>query len=308
MRRAIGADVGVTERREAQTKPGVRGRTTAALSIVAGAVGIVLLLASVSDAFATGLPAADIAVLHELENGRLIGAGSNALFHIDVDSGVAETIALPASAASVSAMAANRSGRIYVASPGSGVWVSRDGGESWKAGNSGLPEGVVTSLATHARDEDVVYAYLSGDGIYRSEDGGGVWHLMDNGPEGMTGPLIHSDMPGSMQTGWLFAATTNGVSRSMDCFCQWRLAGTVAGEVSALTFDPRQPAHLYAATGEGVFRSHDGGEGWVASRAPAPRIASLLFTSTGMLYGLSAGGALYASADESQSWRRIDGF
>ncbi|MFT5389822.1 MAG: hypothetical protein ACI8PT_000001, partial [Gammaproteobacteria bacterium] len=116
----------------------------------------------------------------------------------------------------------SRTGMIYIASPNLGVWCRHDGAATWNTQSKGLPAKPITSLATHA-----------------SEDEGATWQLMDGGPENMTGPFIHSNMPGSMQSGWLLAVTRNGVSRSMDCFCLWRRAGGLAGEVSGLTYDPR---------------------------------------------------------------------
>jgi len=274
------------------------------------------LLFLVATLLATGLASVDaaghsgreIVALHAYGDGEVIVVDSRALYRVGAASRTIEPVAPPPSVSSISAVAANRFGRIYLAAPGSGVWVSRNGGKTWAARNDGLPRGAVTSLTTHAGQVDTVYAYVSGDGIYRSEDGRDTWLLMDGGPEGMTGPFIHSDMPGSMQTGWLFAATKNGISRSMDCFCLWRRARALDGEVFALTYDPRQPAHIYAATGKGVFRSQDGGERWESASAAESRIQALAFTTTGVLYAAAAGGAIYVSANQAKSWQRADGF
>jgi len=287
-------------------KSDIHGERTVRSGKAAQLAGGLLLLAGVAGA---ELRAEEIHTVQDFGHGQLIAAGSRALMRFEVESREVATLTLPPSARGVSAMAAYRPGNIYVASPGSGVWASRDGGNTWAVGNEGLPGGgQVKFLAIHAREQDTVYAYVSGNGIYRSEDGGESWLLMDAGPEGMTGPLIHSDMPGSMQTGWLFAATTNGVSRSMDCFCLWQRAGTLEGEIFGLTFDPRQPAHLYATTGKGVFRSRNGGEDWERVSVPDPRIRAVVFTASGVLYGVSEGSDLYGSVDEAESWQRVDGF
>jgi photosystem II stability/assembly factor-like uncharacterized protein len=109
---------------------------------------------------------------------------------------------------------------IYVGGLGLGVLRSDDGGANWKAVNTGLPNLDVTALALHSFRRDTLYAWLKGDGVYRTEDGGANWSRMpDQGPpdKDVRG-LTHSTLPGSMNTGWLYAATPTGVYLSMDCF------------------------------------------------------------------------------------------
>src|SRR3546814_15414001 len=88
-----------------------------------------------------------------------------------------------------------------------------------------LVTGVQTCAIPICAVPDTVYAVVAEQGIYRSEDGGAGWRMMDKGPEAEIQRIIHSNLEGSMQSGWLFAATDRGVYRSMDCFCGWRNAG-----------------------------------------------------------------------------------
>lgn len=219
-------------------------------------------------------------------------------------------IALPPAVAGASIAAvgasAQRKGAIYVAGPGWGVLRSEDGGRSWIARNQGLPDGKVVALALHADQPDTVYAYVSGQGIFRSQDAGKSWRLMDKGPRETILRFIHSNMPGSMETGWLFAATTRGVSRSMDCFCGWRDAGGLTGKVYAVSYDPRQPRHVYAATAEGLFSSANGGEQWTRVNSPPAVITALAATPSGVLYAAVRNGELLRSADGGATWERMD--
>jgi len=204
------------------------------------------------------------------------------------------------------AASAKRKDMLYLAGPGFGVLRSSDNGRKWVARNDGLPSRDVVALAAHADQPDTLYAYVPGKGAFRSQDAGVSWKWMDGGPREGIGQLIHSNMPGSMQSGWLFAATPNGVSRSMDCFCLWQDAGVLAAAVDAVSYDPREPRHVYAATADGFFLSTDGGEQWTRISMPASRITALVISPSGTVFAGTADGGLYRSTDEAKSWERMD--
>jgi hypothetical protein len=65
-----------------------------------------------------------------------------------------------------------------------------------------------------------LYVWLKDIGIFRTEDSGTHWARMpDQGPpDTAVRGLAHSNLPGSMNTGWLYAATPSGAFLSMDCF------------------------------------------------------------------------------------------
>lgn len=267
-----------------------------------------LLLTAFSRARAADSSGARLVAIHADRGGDVIVAYADSLVWIHTTSGEQSPIALPSSVSRVDAFASSTEGTLYLAAQGSGIWVSDDQGKTWRSGNAGLAGGKVGGLAAHADQGRTVYAYVVAEGIHRSEDAGRSWQLMDAGPEDMTGPFIHTDMPGSMQTGWLFAATKHGISRSMDCFCLWRDTGTLAAEVYALTYDPDRPERLFAAADSGILRSDDGGEGWAAASAPVPAIRTLSHAMNGALYAGSAGGEVFVSTDAARSWRRVHGF
>lgn len=108
--------------------------------------------------------------------------------------------------------------------------------------NDTLPDLGVTAIAAHATQPDTLYAYHGKNGMFRSRDGGVEWVNVDSGPREPVQAFLHSDMPGSMESGWLFSGTTHGVARSMDCFCFWGDAGELRGIVSAIGYDRRNAA------------------------------------------------------------------
>jgi photosystem II stability/assembly factor-like uncharacterized protein len=207
--------------------------------------------------------------------------------------------------ASIAASPAGK-GVIYAAGPGFGVVRSDDGGKTWAERNEGLPSHDVIAVAAHTTQPDTVYAFVTDKGIYRSQDAGKSWRLMDRGPRPDLSQLVHSDMAGSMQSGWLFAATPTGIRRIMDCFCLWQDAGGLGSGAYSVTYDPRQPDQLYTATEKGLFRSTDGGESWVQTSAPGGKVVALAFARSGTLFALNEDGTLFTSADQGATWKQVN--
>lgn len=251
-----------------------------------------------------------VALGYDAESRSLLKAYPQALYRSENGDRDWVSVPLPPSLQQgrIAAVATPAGGKsvIYLAGLGLGVFRSEDSGKTWIARNTGLPGSEVTAFTAHATQTDTLYAFLPEHGIFRSKDAGESWQLMDRGPPERLRNFIHSDMPGSMQTGWLFAATGRGVSRSMDCFCLWSDAGGLTEEINAVTYDPRQPQQIYAATGEGPLQSINGGEDWERIPLPGDGITALLFTPSGELYAGTDKGKLFRRIDQSNHWEPID--
>jgi photosystem II stability/assembly factor-like uncharacterized protein len=193
-------------------------------------------------------------------------------------------------------------GIMYIAGAGVGVLRSDDGGNTWVERNEGLASRDVIAVAAHTTQPETAYAVLKDKGVYRSQDGGHAWRFMDRTSQQGLRQLIHSNMAGSMQTGWLFAATAKGVRRVMDCFCLWQTAGKLDGQAYTVTCDPGEPKHLYAATEKGLFSTPDGGENWLPIKSPTSEIVALAFTRSGVLFAINADSDLYNSTNGGVTW------
>lgn len=200
------------------------------------------------------------------------------------------------------AVSAGEQSQLYVAGPGLGVLKSIDSGKSWSHVDQGLPSRDVVAFAAHSTVSDTVFAVVAGQGIYRSEDAGARWRMMDKGPEAKIRRIIHSNLEGSMQSGWLFAATDRGVYRSMDCFCGWRNAGDTRHASSAIAYDPKQPMTLYAAADGQVYSTANGGEEWQAAGSPGGEVSALAHSTSGVLYALLGDGRVAQSRDKGGQW------
>jgi photosystem II stability/assembly factor-like uncharacterized protein len=200
------------------------------------------------------------------------------------------------------AVSAGATEALYLAGSGLGALKSVDAGKSWISIAKGLPSQDVVALAAHSTVPETVYAMVAGRGIYRSEDGGARWRMVDKGPPARLRQFVHSNLAGSMQSGWIYTATDKGVYRAMDCFCGFRPAGTLPGKVSAVSYDPKQPTELYAAVGGQVFRTVNGGESWQRAGSPGGVIVALAYTPAGVLYTLLADGRVARSTSAGKQW------
>ena len=250
-----------------------------------------------------------VALAFDAGSHALIKASSRALYRSHNEGRDWEAMGLPAAVArgriSAVSIAAKSSDVLYVAGLGFGVLRSADGGKSWTAKNEGLPSKDVIAMSAHAEQPETLYVAFAGRKLFRSEDEGGHWRLMDAGPREQVLQLVHSNMAGSMQTGWFFAATAKGVGRSMDCFCGWRDAGGLGQRVSAIAYDPQEPKRIYAGTAEALWISADGGEQWSRVRPPGRGVSALAVTPAGLVYAAVEHGELFESADHGSTWRDV---
>ncbi|WP_262462767.1 WD40/YVTN/BNR-like repeat-containing protein [Alloalcanivorax balearicus] len=192
---------------------------------------------------------------------------------------------------------------LYITGPEIGVQRSDDWGQHWRSIQGDLPSTDVIAFTPHRTQPDTLYAVLADIGIHRSEDGGKTWRLMDSGPTQGIQWLIHSDMPGSMQTGWLVAGSATAVRLSMDCFCGWRLGGDFeSGPVHSVIDLPGHPEHWIAATDTGLFHSDNGGQQWQALTETNTPLVALTAVDENTLLALTAQGRLLTSEDQGRTW------
>ncbi len=285
------------------------GAFTHAVGLAALSIAILFCAGAARAAEANQPDTTPIAFAYDPGTQTLLKADAHALYRSGDGGQSWQKIAIPSPEdGKIAAVATSFAARgvMYVAGPALGVVRTDDGGKTWVERTEGLPSRDVIAVAAHTTQPDTVYAVVKEHGIYRSQDAGKSWQMMDRGPRNGLVQLIHSDMAGSMQTGWLFAATSNGIRRIMDCFCLWQDAGGLGSEVHSVTYDPRQPEHIYAATEKGLFHSTDGGENWIEMASPISKPVALAFAHSETLYIIDAGGRLFRSADQGVTWALVN--
>ncbi|SKA17230.1 WD40/YVTN/BNR-like repeat-containing protein [Consotaella salsifontis] len=218
------------------------------------------------------------------------------------------------------AVAAGPDEALYASGPDVGVFQSKDDGKSWTNVGGTLPSLHVTAFAPHATEASTLYAFIPEKGIYRSRDAGGEWTMMARGPAPREGALLdqmdavvdnvrqflHTDMEGSMESGWLYAATSEGLRVTMDCFCLWRETGEFPGTVEAVAADPTHPEDVYAAAGAELFKSADGGRTFSTAAAPETPVTAMTVQAGGLVYAGTEDGAVLVSRDKAAGWTRAD--
>jgi photosystem II stability/assembly factor-like uncharacterized protein len=158
--------------------------------------------------------------------------------------------------------------------PGSGLYVSRDGGDTWKqlTGN-GLPEGIWGKIGVGVAPSDSrrVYALIEAEkgGLYRSDDGGDTWKLM-------------SASKALRQRAWYYSTLTIDPKNPDVVWCPQvpllksidggktfkQVRGLHHGDHHDLWIDPQNPRRMIDANDGGVDITTNGGESWYAPPLP----------------------------------------
>ncbi len=166
--------------------------------------------------------------------------------------------------------------------PGSGLYLSRDGGDTWtqldgKEKGKGLPEcGIKTvcgkiGIAVAPSDGRRIYALIEADkgGLFRSDDGGDSWSLVS------ANRLIR-------QRAWYYSTmAVHPTNPNEVWFPQVPLCKTIDGgktiqmvkgyhhgDLHDAWLDPKNPKRMIVANDGGVDISTDGGETWYAPALP----------------------------------------
>ena len=151
--------------------------------------------------------------------------------------------------------------------PGSGIYRTHDGGDSWTELTEGLPAGNKgrIGLDIYHRDGNLIIATVEAaapdSGIYRSSDGGDSWDMVsDSNPRPMYFSQIRID-PNDAQRIYVLAG---GLLISDDGGANFRRSEAVGihPDLHALWIDPDNSANVLLGHDGGVLMSADRAETW----------------------------------------------
>ena len=149
--------------------------------------------------------------------------------------------------------------------PGSGLWKSTDGGDTWHRLRQGLPSLMGnTGVAVSPVDPDRVYAMIEAvhGGVFRSDDAGRTWRRT-NGDDGMRDrgwyyTRIYAD-PQQKDTVYVLA---NSVVKSTDGGTTFREVRNPHGDNHDLWINPRNDKIMVEGNDGGGVVTLDGGRTW----------------------------------------------
>jgi photosystem II stability/assembly factor-like uncharacterized protein len=193
---------------------------------------------------------------------------------------------------------------VIAAGSGTGIFLSRDAGTSWKRispdGDSELRP--VVSLAFHPANSGILYAGTT-HLPWRTMDGGATWQSIH------TGMIDDSDVF-SIQVDvrhpeHVMASACSGVYSSTDSAGHWTKQDTPKGAFRThfVALDPRREGVVFAGTTEGLLKSDNGGRVW--RKVSAYSVRSMAFDSQldGRVFFAASPGGLLVSNDEGNTLR-----
>jgi len=155
--------------------------------------------------------------------------------------------------------------------PGSGMYVTTDGGESWerRTAEDGLPEGELgrMGLAFAASSPNVVYALVEAEesALLRSTDGGRSFETIASGDGVAPRPFYYADIrvdpqdPDRIYNLHSAIQVSENRGRSFETVVP---SSIIHGDVHELWIDPDDPRELIMGNDGGVAVSHNRGDTW----------------------------------------------
>ena len=149
--------------------------------------------------------------------------------------------------------------------PGSGLYKTTDGGETWIKLTKGLPEGPLGRIGIdiYQKNPSIIYLSLEGKatGTYRSDDKGDTWRMMSNYNNR---PMYYSQIridPANDQRIYSLGAPM-GYSEDGGKTFRTDLVRGIHGDHHAMWINPANSDHMLVGSDGGIHISYDRGVTW----------------------------------------------
>jgi len=154
---------------------------------------------------------------------------------------------------------------------GSGLYISYDGGKTWKRSGvkEGMPKGDIgrIGLAVAASSPNRVYALIESaeTGVYRSDDGGDHWSKVSTDGNAGNRPFYYSEIYVDPSNENRVYSIWSQITRSEDGGKHWEVLadwGHIHPDHHAFYIHPDDPKYVINGNDGGLNISYDGGETW----------------------------------------------
>jgi hypothetical protein len=205
---------------------------------------------------------------------------------------------------------------LWAATPGGGIWRSRNGGASFEPVNDRMINLVVTSIVIDPTDSRVVYA-ATGEGFWRNDNlqrGIGIfrttdaenWALIDATGQQQPDFRFTNKLAISSDGRILLAATNGGLMRSEDREHRADWSKTLPEKMADVEFHPTDTQRAVAAglTNGKAYFTTDGGQSWAESSHPGTWEGRIE-----LVYAVADPSVVYAAVggqDSSTVWKSVD--
>ena len=148
--------------------------------------------------------------------------------------------------------------------PGSGIWKSLDGGDTWTRLTEGLPKLLGKIGVAVSANPDRIYAIAEAEtgGLFRSDDAGKTWRLMSGDRLIQTRSWYYMNVtadPRNPDVVWVMNAP---IMRSIDGGRTFQTVQATHGDNHQLWISPASSEYLVNANDGGASVSLDGGKSW----------------------------------------------
>ena len=169
--------------------------------------------------------------------------------------------------------------------PGSGLYKSTDGGETWTeiTRRPGLPTGLIgrIGVALTAANPNRVYALVENEkgGLFKSDDAGATWTLMNDNRSIRQRAFYYTHLFADHQNADVVYAQNTSLFRSAD---QGKTLTSIGngthGDFHDLWIDPADPAHLVVANDGGGAVTTNTGRNWTDQDFPTAQFYRVITT------------------------------
>ncbi|UOB17390.1 WD40/YVTN/BNR-like repeat-containing protein [Abyssalbus ytuae] len=182
--------------------------------------------------------------------------------------------------------------------PGSGIYKSTDGGETWEKLEKGLPTSWMgkIGLAISPQKPDIIYAAIELDrrtgGVYRSADQGATWKKQSDAVSGATGPHYYQELyasPHQFEKLYLVDVRMQISDDGGKTFKRMK-EEFKHSDNHAIAFKKSDPDYLLVGTDGGLYETYDLAENWrFFNNLPVTQFYKVAVDDAGPFYNIYGG-------------------